>query len=346
MIFCRRAGLPPTAELRVYPGEVLEAVMHSRTGHLTGALIGLAAAFAVGYLLLKSAGQLDRLAMLDGLSPPAGQPAGVPVPPGTFTVNGSVSAAGMLFVIAVITGLLASTRRLSPLAPLLAGLPVLAVGLAGHFAYLQVEPWMLRNLPASLGPASDTLLASGIWQLLGGIMLASAAMPWRWTGKPPTGWSRTEIGVLMGVLIGVLGIAGLWYLLQLANPVGYALVTFRTGLPHVFDLILLPQAAAAAMIGAFAAARWISPVAAVLTGMPLLAAGLLLVLGPVGAARWTSPLVWGAQPISFGSAQSLSMGVLVVVGGLLVVSAAAPWRWRQPSTPPAAATAAMAVETS
>ncbi|HSR86184.1 MAG TPA: hypothetical protein VLM11_18555 [Streptosporangiaceae bacterium] len=38
----------------------------------------------------------------------------------------------------------------------------------------------------------------------------------------------------------------------------------------------------------------------------------------------------------------MTLGVLVVVGGLLVVSAAAPWRWRQPSTPPAAAPAAMA----
>ena len=49
---------------------------------------------------------------------------------GSPTVGGSVSAAGMLLVIAIITGLLASTWRLSPLAPLLAGLALLAVGLA------------------------------------------------------------------------------------------------------------------------------------------------------------------------------------------------------------------------
>ena len=304
--------------------------MHSRTGHLTGALIGLAAAFAVGYLLLKSAAQLHWIAELYQSSPPGGQP-GVTQPPPSFAVHGSVSAAGMLLVIAVITGLLASTWRLSPLAPLLAGLPLVAVGLypivilplAGPSAYLAMQTWMW-SLPDLLGLGSDDLWASGIWLLLGGIMLVSAAMPWRWTGKlAPAGRDRTGIGVLIGVFC----IFGLWYLLQLAKPVSYGLVL---------------QAAAATVIGAFAAARWVSPVAAVLSGIPLLTVGLLLVIAPVSAARWTSWLVFGAQPISVDSGQSLSLGVLVLVGGLLLVSAAAPWRWRQPSTPPAAVPAAMA----
>jgi hypothetical protein len=222
--------------------EVLEAVMHSRTGHLTGALVGLAAAFVVGYLLLESAAQLDWNAYLSGPWATAGTPAAVTPSDGIPTVGGSVFAAGMLLVIAIITGLLASSPRLSPLAPLLAGLALLAVGLAGQFAYFQVDSWMLQNLPVTLGPASDTLLTSGIWQLLGGIMLVSAAMPRRWTGKlAPARPARTEIGVL----IGLAGIAGLWYLL--VNPVGYNSVTGKTGLPDAFDLILMPQAAAAAV---------------------------------------------------------------------------------------------------
>ena len=308
--------------------------MHSRTSHLAGALIGLAAAFAVGYLLLKSAVQLSFVAMLY-----ASSPAGVPQPAGTLAAHGSLSAAGMLLVVAIITGLLASTRRLSPLAPLLAGLPLLAVVVAGRLAYLPTQLWMLRNLPANLGIATDPVLQSGICQLLGGIMLVSAAMPWRWTGKlAAAGRNRTAIGVL----VGLFGIAGLWYLLQLADPVGYAFVTLSTGLPRIFDLIWLPQAAAAAVIGALAAARWVSPVAAALSGIPLLAVGLLLVIVPVGAARWTSPFVWGAQPISVYPGQSLSMGVLVLVGGLLLVAAAAPWRWRQASTRLAASEVAVA----
>ena len=195
---------------------------------------------------------------------------------------------------------------------------------------------MLRNLPVTLGAASDTLLTSGICQLLGGIMLVSAAMPWRWTGKlTPARPSRTEIGVL----IGLFGIAGLWYLL--VNPVGYSFVAARPGLASAVHPILLLQAAAAAVIGAFAAARWVSPVAAVFSGIPLLTVGLFLVIAPVGTAQWTYPLIWGAQRVSSGgSGQSLSIGVLVLVGGLLLVSAAAPWR-RQAWTPPAAAPAAL-----
>jgi len=167
---------------------------------------------------------------------------------------------------------------------------------------------MFRNLPATLGDASDTLLASGIWTLLGGLLLVPAVMPWRWTGKlAPARPSRTEIGVL----IGLFGIAGLWYLLQGAFPVGDAYVTVRDGLSSAFDPILLLQAATATVIGGLAAARWVSPVAAVFSGIPLLAVGLLLVIAPVGAAQWTYPLIWGAQRISFGSVPALSMGVLV-----------------------------------
>lgn len=198
---------------------------------------------------------------------------------------------------------------------------------------------MGRNLPASLRGATDTLLASGMWQLLGGILLVSAAMPWRWAREEAAA-RRSRAGI--GAFIGLFGIAGLWYLLQLASPVGYAFVTVTVGLPRVFDLILLPQAAAAVVIGVFAAARRVSPAAAVVSGIPLLAAGLLLVLAPVGTARWIAPLVWGGQPVSFDSTQSLTMGVLVLVGGLLLVAAAAPWRWRQPVAPPAAAPAVMA----
>ena len=90
-------------------------------------------------MLLKSAVQLDWTAYLEGSWLPAGGPAAVPLSGGTPTVQGSVSAADMLLVIAIITGLLASTRRLSPLAPPLAGLALLVVGLAGWFAHFQVE---------------------------------------------------------------------------------------------------------------------------------------------------------------------------------------------------------------
>lgn len=291
--------------------------MHRKSSHLLATLAGLIAAPVLAFLILKAGVDLIRIEVF-AVSPP-GFPA--------ISAAGSASAALLLAAAAVITGLLAGTWRLSPLAPLAAGLPLVALGLYAQFDYLG-SVQLLAHLPVSLGRSADEFEGTGLWQVVGGTLLVSAAWPWRWTGRPAPSF-RPERGPL-GVLIGVVAFPVLWYLLQLANPVGYGTVVIANHLPRVAYLNLLPQLAAAAVLATLAAARWVSPIAAANAGLPLLVVGLLLVLVPVDAQHWIGRFTWSSQPIALGLGQSLGLGAFLLFGGLLATSAAFPWRWRPP----------------
>lgn len=296
--------------------------MHSKAGHLVGVLVGVIAAPVLAFLILRAGEDLTRIEVYDA-SPP-----GFP----SMSTAGSATAAVLLATAAVITGLLAGTWRLSPLAPLVGGLPLAAFGLYAHFDYVGSQ-LLLAHFPTSMAASADDLERSGLWQVLGGTLLVSAAWPWRWTGRPAPAF-RPERGTL-GVLVGVVAFADLWYLIQLANPVGFDTVVFAAHLPHVFDLILLPQLAAAAVLGTLAAARWVSPIAAAIAGLPLLVTGLLLVLLPVDAGHGIARFVWSSRAIELSVGQSVGLGAFLLFGGLLATSAALPWRWHQPSSSPA-----------
>jgi len=296
--------------------------MHGKSAHLVGVLAGLIAAPVLAFLILRAGEDLTRIEVFDA-SPP-----GFP----SMSTAGSVSAALLLAAAAVITGLLAGTWPLSPLAPLVAGLPLVAFGLYTHFDYVGSQ-LLLAHFPASIALSADELQRSGLWQVLGAMLLVSAAWPWRWSGRPAPGF-RPERGTL-GVLVGVVAFADLWYLIQLANPVGFFTVVVAAHLPHVFDLILLPQLALAAVLGTLAAARWVSPIAGAIAGLPLLVTGLLLVLVPVDAEHGIARFVWSSQAIGLSLGQSVGLGAFLLFGGLLTTSAALPWRWHQPPSSPA-----------
>jgi hypothetical protein len=308
--------------------------MHGKAGHLVGVLVGVIAAPVLGYLILESATDLQRIAMFDN-SPPGFRP---------MSTAGSATAAVFLVAAAVIAGLLAGTWRMSPLAPLVAGLLLVALGLYGQFDYIGTL-MLLSHLPVSVFPASDELVRSGMWQVLGGTLLVSAAWPARWTGRPGASF-RPSRGAL-GIVLGVAALPALWYLIQLANPVGYVTVALAAHSPRVYHLILVPQLMAAAVIGTLAATRWVSPDTPGIAGLPLLVIGLLLVLVPVDAAQWIAPFVWSSRPIALGFGQSISLGAFLLFGGLLVTSAVLPRRWRQPppSTAPEPGAAAAVSET-
>ena len=89
------------------------------------------------------------------------------------------------------------------------------------------------------------------------------------------------------------------------------------------------------VIGVLAAAWWVSPVAAAIPGVPLLAVGLGLALAPTGTSQGAAHFVLGGQPLlALGAPQSVSYGAYLLFGGMLVVSAALPWRWRRPGATP------------
>jgi hypothetical protein len=299
--------------------------MHSKSSHLIGVLAGLIAAPVLFFLMLKAGDDLTRIALFDGPNLLGGPP---------MSTAGSASAALLLAAAAVIAGLLASTWRLSPLAPLVAGLPLVALGVYAEIDYVGMLRLLDHLLPSSLMPTAVDLEFSRMPQVLGVVLLVSAAWPWRWTGRPPAspGPHRDAVGIIAGTA----ALPALWYLIQLANPVGYSTVVFDAHLPRVSYLFWLPQLAAGALMATLAAARWTSPDAAGIAGLPLLVIGLLLTLTPADTARWIAPFVWSPRPIAFGVGQSLSMGALVLLGGLLATSALLPGRGRQRSSSPAA----------
>jgi hypothetical protein len=299
--------------------------MHGKASHVVGAAIGLIAAGALWYLPMRSAQDLDHIAIFD-----APGPFGV-LPPST---SGSIVAAAVLAGAALIAGLLAGTWQLSPVAPLLAGLVLTGYGVLWWFDFPDSQR-LLTHLPGSLLPGAAELQPSALYQVLGGTLLTSAALPWRWTGRRvPFRVSRD----ILGVVIGTVGVPALWYLIQIANPVGYDYVVSSAHLPRLPYQWLLPPLALAIVLGLLVAARSVSPAAAVIAGLPLLAVGLSLVLAPGGTSQAITSYILGGQPLSIGQGQSVALGAYLLFGGMLVVSAALPWRWRKPGTVPEADT--------
>ena len=145
------------------------------------------------------------------------------------------------------------------------------------------------------------------------------------------------------MLVGTVSLPALWFLIQLANPFGFGIAESSAHFQRVPFLYLLPQLAVAVVIGMLAAAMWVSPIAAAISGLPLLAVGLGLVLAPTATAQGASHFILGGQQLALGAGQSVGFGAYLLFGGVLVVPASLPWRWRPtgstaaPGTTPATA---------
>lgn len=305
--------------------------MRGKSEHIVGAAIGLAAAGALWYLLTRSAQGFNHIAVFDMPDPFDSSK--------RLSTDGSVVAAAALVGAAVIAGLLAGSPWLSPVAALVAGLALTGYGLLWSFANPQSLLTMTNPFPGLATLEADELLRSGMFQVLGGALLTSAALPWRWT-RPRAPQARREP---LGPAIGLAGVPALWYLIQLANPVGYNYVVFSAHLPQNTYLWLVPQLALAIVLGMLMAARPIPPVTAAIAGVPLLAAGLGLALAPVGTSQFVAHLILRFANEGFAAVwasgllgQSVLLGAYLMFGGMLVVSAALPWRWRKPVPVPGA----------
>src|SRR5258705_1986621 len=156
--------------------------------HLIGAGIGVAAAIAVAFLVLDGirgtvflALQLQSSHVSPGLPPGTG--IGVPAHgPWLATLEFATAAA--------MTGVLAGARRISPVAPLVAALLLLAIHFYGHSsagAFLEIS----RHAPADLMIAIQDAIISDVFLLLGGALVVAALAPWRWrASEVPPPWAN------------------------------------------------------------------------------------------------------------------------------------------------------------
>jgi hypothetical protein len=300
--------------------------MDPRTArHLIGAGIGVAAAPAGAFLVLDGirgtvflALQLQSSHVSPGLPPGTG----IRVP-----AHGPWLATLEFATAAAMTGVLAGAKRISPVAPLVAALLLLAIHFYGHSsvgAFLEIS----RHAPADLMIAIQDAIISDVFLLLGGALVVAALAPWRWrTSELPPPWANWHAA---GVLVGMAAVPLLWLILQLSEGASSSIGI--TGVRIFADEFLLFMLAGVVVVGVLASARWVSPVAAVIAGAPLFAVGLFTLVDPALAQALIDRLVDGQtwQPVTENLAAS---GWLVLFGGMLLAAGAMPGRWRGSPVP-------------
>jgi len=294
---------------------------------LIGAGIGVAAAPALAFLVLDGMRGTAFLALeLQSSHAPPGLPPGAGL---RLPMHGAWLAASEFAAAAALAGTLAGTRRVSPVAPFVAALPLLAIHCYGHWSVGALAE-ISRHAPADLMMAIQDAIISGVFLLLGGALAVSALAPSRWrTSELPPPWANWHAA---GVIAGMAAVPLLWLILQLsegaASDVGPpGVITF----PGEFLLFLLAGAVA---LGVLASARWLSPVAAVIGGSPLFAVGLFSLVAPADAQGVIDRLVYG-QTWQLATENLAASGWLVLFGGMLLAAGAMPGRWhRRPSSIP------------
>src|SRR5262249_45585534 len=214
--------------------------------HIVGAGIGLAAAPAVAFLLLdgiRSTAFLSHVMM-------SNHPSGLT---GGLTEGGGIRLASQwlagveLLASGVLAGVLAGVRRISPVAPLVAGLQFLAMDFYAHSSGSAMLAIMLHG-PASLVMEIQDAAFSRVFLLLGGALAVSALAPWRWrTSEPTSPWANWHAA---GVIAGMAAVPVLWFILQLS-----ASAAIGSGPPGIItseNEFLLFMVAGALVMGALA----------------------------------------------------------------------------------------------
>jgi hypothetical protein len=297
--------------------------MGGKARHLAGAGIGLACSPALAFLVIQGVSR-TRFFTDVLLSRPA--PGGIGLsPPGLLgPAPGAVPLAALLFVAAaVLAGLLASMPWISPVAPAVAAVPLIAVDLYAHSSALAFVDITARAPFTGWNPAWQEVIGSRALLLLGGALAISAMAPWRWrAGAERARWADRHP---VGVFLGIVALAGLWLVLQVSDA---SFGTTASPVRLFFrDEFLLLIVLGAVVVGLLTSARWLSPLAAVIAGAPLLAVGLLMLLAPSMAQGAIDRVVYG--PVWQAATEDLAAsGLLVLVGGMLLTSAAVPGRWR------------------
>ena len=294
--------------------------------HLVSAGVGIAVAPSVAYLFLDGVMRTAFLsAAMQTSQVPGLQPGAGPLLPlhSVWLAAIELAAAGAL------AGVLAGAGWISPVAPLVAGLPLLAL----HFyanSSLAALAGVIRHTPSGLVLPLQEAVISDAFLLIGGALAVSALAPWRWrAGRQRAAWANWHA---VGIIAAMAAIPALWLVLQLSE--GAASSMGPPGIVSSDTQFLLVIAGGAIVMGLLASARWLSPVAALIAGIPLVVVGLFALLMPSTAQNVIVQLVYGQywQPATETLAAS---GWLVFFGGMVLAAGIMSGRWRrQPRSAP------------
>jgi hypothetical protein len=288
--------------------------------HLVSAGVGIAAAPSVAFLFLDGAMRTAFLSIvmrtteIPGLPP--GATSGLPL-------HSSWLAALEFIAAGALAGVVAGARWVSPVAPLLAGLALLAFHFYTHWSPATLAG-VMRQTPSGLVLPLQQAVVSDVFLLIGGALIVSALAPWRWRAdRLPGPWANWHA---VGVIAGMAAIPALWLVLQLSE--GAASDMGPPGIVRSDSEFLLFMAVGAIVMGLLASARWISPVAALIAGIPLLAVGLFALLMPGTAQNVIVQLVYGQDWLPATETLAAS-GWLVMFGGMLSAAGITSGRWRR-----------------
>jgi hypothetical protein len=250
----------------------------------------------------------------------------------------SVRAAGLFALAAIIVGVLCGWRRLSPAAPVAAGLPLAGFGLLSWLDTYRMTQLFGGSLA---GPWSE-LVSDQVFLVSGCVLLLAAASPTRW--RPATLGVPTSRRWKAGTA--VLGLAAApvtWYLVQLTNmsPDDYLASYWWPFRQNPDDSVEALFVLVIAMLGVLAASRSLR-ITAVVAGMPMLALGLVGLLAP-GQAWHLAGAVGLGQGWRVALTMDMTSGLPVLYGGILATAglssasrprpalAAGRWRRRAPT---------------
>lgn len=288
--------------------------MRSGTRQVVGAAIGIATAALVAALLL--AGEYEARLTQGWAAAQQGQGSGslLAGPP-----VGSIRAAALILLAAAAVGVLCGWRRLSPAAPLAAGLPLFGLGLLSW-----LDTWRMTLLAGgSLSQPWSRLVTDQVFLVLGGVLLLAAAAPSRWRprllpARQSRGWT------LLAAALGLVAVPLAWYLVQLTNmtPANYPASYWWPFRQNADDSVVVLFVLVIAILGVLAASRSLR-ITAVIAGLAMLALGLIGLIAPSLANDLTSSAGLGTA-WHYAVLVDVTSGLPLLYGGMLVASGLVP----------------------
>ncbi|MFL6077321.1 MAG: phage holin family protein [Mycobacteriales bacterium] len=94
--------------------------------------------------------------------------------------NKLLPAFGVLLAVGLVLGVVAAARWLSPVAALVMGLVFVGAGVAFAIKPERIGNDVTKRIHGDIGTSLVGLLGNGVVVLVGGLLLASAVMPYRW----------------------------------------------------------------------------------------------------------------------------------------------------------------------